>query len=230
MQEGYKNLFCLALALFPDSQSSISLQRCTSNFLTNQFNKSINTCNAFMCDLTQGCLHFYSQSFLHQGFLSLVVAFSYTDNILVEWSGLWSQIHQGWSLGSPHMSLSETPLTGDTVKLSSLGGYSVCNLHVEGFAFLFSLLTVNIINDSDVCLVMDTLTQLLTLWLGNDRILQARDPQDLCCCSRPSSYVFSALKCFYCSATWLLKPEGNLIGFLMCLPEFLTGGSRLYIP
>lgn len=110
-----------------------------------------------MCDLTQGCLHFYSQSFLHQGFLSLVVAFSYTGNILVEWSGLWSQSHQGWSLGSPHMSLSETPLTGDTVKLSSLGGYSVCNLHVEGFAFLFSLLTVNIINDSDVCLVMDTL-------------------------------------------------------------------------
>lgn len=61
------------------------------------------------------------------------------------------------------MSLSETPLTGDTVMPSSLDGDNICNVHVEGFSFLLSLFTINVINDSDVCLVMGSLTQLLTL-------------------------------------------------------------------
>ena len=34
-----------------------------------------------MCNLTQGYLHFYSQSLLNQSFLSLLVGFSYTDSI-----------------------------------------------------------------------------------------------------------------------------------------------------
>lgn len=118
-----------------------------------------------------------------------------------DWSGLWSQIPRAWSLSSLHISLSETPLTGDAVLLSSLGGYSVCNLHVEGFRLLLPLLTVNI-NDSGVCLVMGTLTQLLTLWLGSDRFLQAEEPQILCCCSRPSSHVFSAFAVFLLLSHW----------------------------
>ena len=137
-----------------------------------------------------------------------------------EQSGLWSHINEVWSLGSPHVSLSETPLTGDTVMPSSLDSDNICNVHVEGFSFLLSLFTINVINDSDVCFVMGSLTQLLTLWLGNNCILQARGPQVPCCCSIPSSYIFLALKwCFYCSTSWLLKLEGNLIEFLMCLPE-----------
>ena len=105
-----------------------------------------------MCDLTLGYLHFYNQSFLHQGFLSLVVDFSYTGSINIvgvwEQGALWSHINQVWSLGSPHVSLSETPLTSDTVMTSSLDGDNICNLHVEGFSFLLSLFTINVINDS----------------------------------------------------------------------------------
>ena len=51
-----------------------------------------------MCDLTLGYLHFYNQSFLHQGFLSLVVDFSYTGSINIvgvwEQGALWSRINQ----------------------------------------------------------------------------------------------------------------------------------------
>lgn len=52
-----------------------------------------------MCDLTQGYLHFYSQSFLDQGFPSLIIEFSFIGNILAgiwDHNGLWSQIHWGW--------------------------------------------------------------------------------------------------------------------------------------
>lgn len=93
-----------------------------------------------MCDLTLGYLHFYNQSFLHQGFLSLVVEFSYTGSINMvrgwEQGGLWRHINQVWSLGSPPVSLSETPVTGDTAMPSLLDGDNICNLHVEGFSFL----------------------------------------------------------------------------------------------
>lgn len=46
------------------------------------------------------------------------------------------------------------PLTGDRVMLTSLGCYNVCNLHMEAFSLLFSLLTVSIINGSGVWLIM----------------------------------------------------------------------------
>lgn len=47
--------------------------------------------NALTCGLTQGYCHFYSQSFLHQSFLSLVLEYSYAGgNILgdlgLEWA------------------------------------------------------------------------------------------------------------------------------------------------
>lgn len=51
-----------------------------------------------MRDLTLGYLHFYNQSFLHQGFLSLAVEFSYTGSINMvrgwEQGGLWRHINQ----------------------------------------------------------------------------------------------------------------------------------------
>ena len=103
----------------------------------------------------------------------------------------------------------------------SLGGDSVCNLLVEGFPFLLSLLTVNIRMDSGVCLITGTLTQLLMLWLGNNHtFFSSKRPWRSVL---PLQTLFICLltldKCFYCSATWLLKPTGNIIGFLICLPE-----------
>lgn len=61
----------------------------------------------------------------------------------------------GLKFGLPSWEPFWDPLTGDIVMLTSLGCYNVCNLHMEGFSFLFSLLSISIINDTGVQLIMD---------------------------------------------------------------------------